>query len=238
MRYLIILPYIRAINESLETITLALESINTFFMEDHEIIVAGERPDFVKDYPNVRWIYKPDETKETNVNIVSQLYYMLKNYGQDYDCFIYWQDDIVAVNNFSIEDLCRTLAVDEEVITNRYTTNYYIRDCEYTAKKLLAEGYEPYSTRTHAPILFDKDDFIEMVDKYDMCHVPHDYIMMYLVQHEGEPTFIDPKENRWVTMVSGSHVPDLDLPLWICFTNAFDNKDIYNIVEQRIREWS
>jgi len=131
MRYLIILPYIRAINGSLETITLALESINTFFLEDHEIIVAGEKPDFVKDYPNVRWIYKPDESEETSVNIVSQLYYMLDNYGKDYDCFIFWQDDIVAVNRFSIEDLFKTLAVDEEVITGRYTTNFYIRDREF-----------------------------------------------------------------------------------------------------------
>lgn len=235
MKTVIIIPYVRPMYDSPDTLGLALASIRRFFKGKYEVRVVGQRPEDIEDDDRVLWMDISERGESQHTDMVRRIIKALDCDIEYPDEFVLWHDDMFAVNEVNMEDLRKKRAITDMILSAPDSDNYFLRDMHYTLEALRGEGVTYFYNYTiHCPVVYDTLKFEQMVDKFDLTARPLDFEMLYFHLNGGEPEVLKGDNNDWRLMMDDLHKPPLDRPVFIGLNNRFSNLDYLEDLKKRI----
>ena len=235
-KVIIIIPYVKPMYESVDTLGLALASIKRFFKDDYEVRVVGQQPE-PNDDERVRWMDISERGESQHTDMVRRIIYAL---GYEKECpkeFVLWHDDMFAVNDVEMEELRQPRAITDLILSAPDSDNYYMRDMHYTLEALRSNGISYiYNYTIHCPVVYDTGKFMGLVERFSLQTRPLDFEMLYFNLHHRNPEVLKSADNNWRLMMDDLRKPPLDKPVFIGLNNRFSNVNYLEALKQRITE--
>ena len=226
MRHLVILPYVPPAFDSLDTVGLALRSIRRFFPEEYRVSAVGHKPEDVDDDDNVKWIELPERGSSPHTDMVRRILFALQQDAKMPDEFILWHDDMMAVREFTMEELRQPRATSSVILSSEGSDNYYLNDMHYTLEELRKEGITYiYNYTIHCPVVYDTRKFMELVERFDLTGRGLDFEMLYFNEQCRNPQVFDDGGNGWRMMMDDLRKPAFDRVTFIGLNNRFNNRE-------------
>ena len=148
-------------------IRYSLRSIHKHLSNYRNIVIVGERPDFLQ---NVIHIPYPDKHVCKETNIYLKILAACQS-EQVSDQFLFFNDDHFLNHNFDAPTFPFYYKSDISIpLLKLPQRNLYRISVMRTARILRDNNFSTKYFDTHTPIIYDKNKFIEVMARYDWTH--------------------------------------------------------------------
>jgi hypothetical protein len=177
----------------------ALRSIERNYVGDFQIVIIGDRPDWLSD--KARFIDVPYTGSSPRIDVMHKILAAINDENIT-DEFFWTNDDIYFVNKVTYADLCIVKAMPNDLrsrVDNIAFKTIYTNDLKATCDVLMANHLPTVNYSTHLPYRFEKQKLSALIDRFDLRSNPFlPEQLYYNVYHADQLpyyTSLDPRNN-------------------------------------------
>lgn len=175
------IPYVSSGSQGRE-LEFAIKGWKKHFKEDFRLIVVGDYHPAI-DKESVEWIRCPrlNPVKDQYLpalDVVHKMMVLSKHVDLAPD-FIWSNDDIYAVNDFTLNDVRILKKLSDEMPGNANSSNGWSRMMHRTKTALADKGLPVRNFSLHLPMYYEWDKLVSLIKEYDMEHVSYSFSNMY-----------------------------------------------------------
>ena len=163
-----------------------------FLYDEYFIVIVGDHHPIVESGEDIGFVVCPqiEEVPEgmyrPHLDHINKILALKEAFPGHRD-FVWQADDVYAVNDYDMIDVCFLKAVSKEIENgDPYSENGFKRDKARTKAALLANGRPVHNYTTHLPRYYRMDFIKELIEKYDLTH--NSYVLEDLYFNTFFPT--------------------------------------------------
>jgi hypothetical protein len=162
------IPYVKALAQGNE-LQLALRGWDLNFRENFNVVIIGDREDWMNDLVHV--IECERISKNPPLDVVNKMLLAI-NSDQVTEKFIWANDDQYLVSPCMLADF-EILKCAGRLGETDFGSSLYQQNKAKTAALLLRENLSTIDFSTHIPVVFEKQKLKEVIEKYNLVEDPH-----------------------------------------------------------------
>lgn len=171
-KVLVVIPYYLYGAQG-EEIRFALMGWRKYFKTPHKVVVIGDEPECLHEYPEVDFIPMErakaiDGMYTPHLDFVRKFRTAYDRYHEEYPAMIWAVDDNYALRDFDVEWVMKRRYRSETIKGLPHSENAFSRDKFRTRILLIKEHLAQRDYTTHIPYYFEWDKLMSMFDKYEM----------------------------------------------------------------------